>query len=96
MKIITVRVTQDDIDRGVRGSTTDCPVARALCRAVPNAFIRVWKDVAFVRIHRVEIPPKVRRFIHDFDDYRAVKPFSFEIDIPDINSRKLNLSPSAS
>jgi hypothetical protein len=84
-QVITVTVTQSDINEGLRGSIYICPVAQALSRALGAAAVTngyqwssggdwfIWHD----------LPTVARYWIGDYDNYRRVAPFSFEISAPD-------------
>lgn len=89
MKYI-VEVTQSDIDRGCRCSSMSCPVARALGRQIPGvSYVIVGCTGATVRLlsgdRRIRLPEEVRAFIKTFDHSfeEVVKPFTFELEIPD-------------
>ena len=83
---ITVTVTQDDIDGGVRDDGWNCPVARSCrrvfgrpCYAVPKS-IMVLKDwySGHDYVFR-NIPKSVQSFIADFDARKPVQPFTFTL-----------------
>lgn len=71
-----IQVTQDDIDRGCREDANNCPVARAVARAVPDAD-RVSVDMCDISIWvragagvvRIEVPTSdvVADWIEVFD-----------------------------
>jgi hypothetical protein len=81
----TVRVTQSDIDNGVRENPVSCPVARAIARATGKRvdFVGPVSGVSFVQ--DVYIPwgdaesEKIRGFIVDFDNGDPVRPIEFEL-----------------
>jgi hypothetical protein len=91
---ITVNVTQEDINRGVRQNGERCPVALALIRALALAsgelIIRptialssgfVCANVlGFDRHHDYPIPGAARDFIQKFDRGLHVEPFTFEFE----------------
>lgn len=83
--IVKIDVTQEDIEKGITGSCTRCPVALALRRAVPeatNAVVR--KDCISVNPYDFYVesitPQKVAWFIFDFDGGGPAHPFTFEVD----------------
>ncbi len=88
MRKVQVRVTQEDIECGTRGSAQCCPVARALQRIVQEPFVRghggsyvkeitgvgkVYGDLFF--------PVSVATFVTSFDKGAMVVPFEFEVEI---------------
>lgn len=82
----TISVTQADIDKGCKGNTENCPVAKAVARAFPTSD---WVSVGFmigVRLTEkgrycdwVSTPAVARRFIKLFDAGAPVEPFKFKI-----------------
>jgi len=80
-----IRVTQDHIDHGLRGSATSDPVALAL---QDEGFIRpyvgpdlIWVDGrngGFMR-QTTMTPDSVVLFMKEFDNGVSVKPFQFEV-----------------
>jgi hypothetical protein len=88
--ITKIEVTQEDIDKGVRGTTCLCPVALAIRRSlkVPlachmNKSIRITKPEYPPEVYKARSPVSVLDFVHGFDNYLEVKPFTFELDIPE-------------
>ena len=81
-----IKVTQKDIDKGVRSSCYYCPIAHAFKRAVKNnndcdsyvctSYIVYRPDD---KRDRYELPKEARKFIKHFDNSRPVEPFSFEL-----------------
>ncbi len=92
MKTIKIEVTQDDIDNGLQGNCISCPIGRAINRLLnQNYFGRATYDL--VKIHSkpscgvvyvYPMPIHGGNFITSFDKCYKVKPFSFDIDIPEI------------
>jgi hypothetical protein len=87
MRTVTVNVTQEDIDRGRRGSCGRCPVARAIRRdaRLTNILVDPFYVVvglatpAFFTVH---LPRIARRFIEAFDAGRPVRPIAFPLRVP--------------
>lgn len=80
---ITVNVTQEDIDKGKRGSCADCPIALAAIRALGTDEVRVTSDAIYWMglsvLRHAPIPEAGWMFIGGFDGGEKVHPFSFEI-----------------
>lgn len=85
---IKVKVTDEDIDKGVRHDCDWCPVARAVKRAlygkpgdalIPDGPVKVNKFRIEIDGGRMVAPPSVLKFVEDFDSEEAVSPFEFEI-----------------
>ena len=87
---LTVQVTQDDIDAGVRDSCSRCPVAFALQRLANVRFAIVNKHhatVVFGNDLQATVNEDARsedlfRRIHRFDLHGRMEPFSFSINVP--------------
>lgn len=75
---MTIEVTQEDIDRGRRGSCFECPVARAASRAV-GAEVSTDRYLFYLPTAKIKTPTEVAKFIHAFDGGEPVAPFSFEL-----------------
>lgn len=86
MKII-IEVTQRDINLGYAKQAMNCPIARACNRhkqfnkASCYDFIENRSNSRL--LWRVEMPIKAFQFIQAFDTGKLVKPFSFDLEIPD-------------
>lgn len=87
---VTVNVTQEDIDRGKPMDPSLCPVMYGVWRAGLHPKIyAVGRSGFFGQHHDFKNPPliapvaAVREFIDRFDDGKKVKPFSFEIEVPE-------------
>lgn len=85
-----INVTSNDIQRGKAGEPCWCPVARAIRRAGRAHKIRVSADeerisIGYSRIGKqsisVSTPPKVSRFIAEYDMCIPVEPFTFELNL---------------
>lgn len=90
-KTIRINVTQEDIFNGARCSSSKCPVAQALHKIIKPEFhfsIGI-SDFTLIRRHPSKIlaegviSDEVKTFIRDFDSYNQVKPFSFDLTIPE-------------
>ena len=86
---VRVRVTQDDIDAGVRCDCVRCPVALALMRAVPGcreALVDCARfDMDMVdgpNLYDVPLPIEVVNAIADFDTGAGMSPFEFDLTLP--------------
>lgn len=74
-----IRVTQQHIEEGRRGSCRECPIALAIVSA---GFFKAWVGASQIRANGklwCDTPPEVYRFIQKFDTNKRVKPFEFEI-----------------
>lgn len=82
---ITVDVTQQDIDCGYPSSGLTCPVALALKRIRPSE--AGWVCAGPLELHiggqKWETPDEVFQFMDNFDKGKAVKPFSFTLEVED-------------
>jgi hypothetical protein len=82
---MTINVTQEDIDKGVRRISDCCPVALSLFR-LGYTGITVEHDEVFLTTEHDDyvfaLPDTVAEFIRDFDRRDEVSPFSFELEIP--------------
>ncbi len=79
--IVSLSVTQEDIDNGIKSSPTKCPVALALTRAMK-------KDNCAMGISRIILsgelkntPQAILDFVYDFDRGKSVKPFELTFSI---------------
>ncbi len=85
--IVTIEVTQADIDAGVREDCGLCPVARAVSRStkqdvsVYDVCLTLWDRGT--RSTQIGLPADVRQFVKMFDAGESVRPFSFTIDLPE-------------
>lgn len=83
LKRMTINVTQEDINKGVRNSCTKCPVALAVHRAL-NKMVRVGFSGVRVEfsigvLQFLRIPQECQDFMARFDFGMPVQPFEFEI-----------------
>lgn len=85
---IKIEVTQKDIDSGVESDVEACPVWRGVRRVVKRG-MRVLVDHISIDLRingmweELFTPQRAINFMKRFDDGRAVKPFSFDLDIPE-------------
>lgn len=80
--MITVHVTQADIDAGVPSNSCGCPVALAVQR-VCKPRVRVATGSMTVGQAFFVLPDVAFRFVADFDAGRPVAPFTFEVQLGD-------------
>lgn len=83
--IITVK--QEHINEGKFRSPYSCPIAKAL-KEKQILFHGVTQEgidftTSFADDTRVALPDEAIQFINDFDEHIPVKPFEFEINIPE-------------
>jgi len=87
-----IRVTQQDIDRGVQGNSFHCPVARAVKRAFKGA--EVWvREIIIITKSGSRLtcvaPPEVEDFMERYDsailEFESPRPFSFSLDATELN-----------
>jgi hypothetical protein len=90
--IVQVPVTAKDIFLGKRGDPRSCAVARALNNIlVPGIRAKVYvcdvvltlADYFSYRL-TLELPEEVTTFIADVDLFGAVKPMTFELNMPSL------------
>jgi hypothetical protein len=82
---VKLKITQDNIDHGLRGSSTSDPVALAL---KDKGFVRPYVGINEITVHgrnnvvflkKCPTPPEVLAFLERFDQSLAVEPTSFEV-----------------
>ena len=76
-----ITVTADDIKRGNRQDCFECPVARAVRRAMSKSAWVGYFTMGWDGSKARKLPKKVASFVSRFDSGKPVKPFSFEIDL---------------
>lgn len=79
-----IRVTQEHINKGVRGSCRNCPVALAMEDAgiyKPRVGIDLSGTINDEK-YRWFLPKEVARFMHEFDNL-TMNEAPFEFEIPD-------------
>ena len=74
-------VTALDIRRGKKQSSSHCPVARAIHRAMGNKLAVVNYENVLIKNVEYPMPPTCRFFISDFDGGAKVVPISFTLRI---------------
>lgn len=96
IKNITIYVTREDIKKGVKSSLYKCPIARAIarkriksiCSGMPLGFPYGKSDAAKYKRKEYEIlsraPNAAVDFMHKFDDEGKVKPFSFVMQLREV------------
>ena len=87
-KIVTVNVTQENIDKGDVDSGYSYPIALALNTIINTNLVGFYVDtkkLLFSRNMRIDsssrIPKVARDFIDDFDNEKPVKPITFQVAI---------------
>jgi hypothetical protein len=85
---ITVSVTEEDINKGIIGSSCSCPVALAIKKSTnfhPSVdhYTAALLNPEDDGLTLCDLPHSVRCFIFAFDDHKPVRPFTFELEIPD-------------
>lgn len=82
-----INVTQEDIDKGLVCSYSDCPVARALFRVTGRRYDVTSDCHGLVKFpagefydlnYNDDLPYEVKKLIDDFDNKLKVKPITFE------------------
>ena len=79
-----IEITQHDIDYGVRGEYSLCPIARAVKRKingeviVSGDHISIFTTDIIRKYSYYKLPQKAKDFMQRFDDGKKVKPFTFE------------------
>jgi len=75
-----VTVTQQHIDKGVKGSCGFCPIALAIKEAFNTDYVLVASDLDIGEsIRDFPTPEEVQQFYCDFDRGQPVQPFTFEL-----------------
>jgi len=78
-----IQVTQEDIDKGNPKDCKDCPVWRALSRALKRKDLSVGIWSCFIRkAPPITFPENVAILIENMIDGKEVEPFEFNIEIP--------------
>lgn len=77
---ITVSVTQEDIDKGIREDCNRCAIALAVARLYPNSEVLVSSGISISTPEAFQtyvIPKEAGFFMDKFDDGEKVEPFTF-------------------
>ncbi len=102
--VVTINVTKEDILRGCRRMSSECAVARAINRVVREIgfiaklnsnFICFMTTKGVIDTQTVSTPLAVASFIiqYDTDDtYYACQPFSFDLDLPFIKEKDVDVA----
>jgi hypothetical protein len=82
---MTIYVTCSNIERGVQHAAYNCPVAlgckdRGLDAGISESTIVIHQPDGTIDI---PTPPQVWHFIREFEAGRPVKPFEFELPVPE-------------
>ena len=89
-RTVRVRVTQEDIDAGVRGDCASCPVARAVARIAPTGWlvdvglstVAIFKPGRLLQAMDFHLPDDVVAAITRFDEQGEMSPFEFDLPLP--------------
>ncbi len=75
-----IKVTQEDIDRGIRCSTAHCPIVFAIRRETGNS-ASVHLPVVYINgLDVADLPLSAMQFVVAFDRGQPVEPFEFEFE----------------
>lgn len=87
---LTIEVTADDIQNGIRSDNCECAVARALKR-IPGVQPSAWVEFGAASIEydldgqvydlTLTFPPEATEFIQAFDCGDPVRPFTFTAEL---------------
>jgi hypothetical protein len=83
--IVTISVTQEDIDKGNRYESSSCPIALAIHRNKECQSVRVGSDKIIFEdlngeVHNfIHLSKEIKAFVKKFDTCKKVKPFEFEL-----------------
>lgn len=88
---VKIEVTEMDIKRGKRGDICKCPIARATNRLLKSArvtgfatlYLNTKRDRSGISRSYV-LPKKAYNFVQCYDSHKAVKPFSFTVNVDPI------------
>ena len=104
--IVEINVTQEHIDKGVKGDCDNCPIWHAIRPLISDNYdFSIYGDTCNIydkecrddkHVAERWLPMLATQFISDFDDDGKpnlglepveIKPFTFELDIPEIYLR---------
>ncbi len=78
-----IKVTQDDINTGIKNSYHCCPVSRAVKRQTNSQLVfTTYRKIILSKDCKKLVfsaSRSVQRFIKKFDDGKPVKPFNFKL-----------------
>ena len=77
----TIKVTREDISKGMPLESDACPISLAIKRTMKVKRVDVSAYEITVGSTKMSIPRSAKRFMLDFDDGRPVKPFSFQLSL---------------
>ena len=80
---MTIKVTQEHIDSGLRAVACLCPVALAMKDTTGDTWTVGCQKASAAGVSRITLPQPVRDFIVDFDVGNPVQPFDFDIPKPE-------------
>lgn len=75
------RVSQKNIANGQPCEPSYCPVALAMCEALPDVYIRVGYKYINIENKEYPTPVKVVIFLSGYDRTGEGQPFEFELEI---------------
>lgn len=77
---ITIKVTEEDIQKGTKSDSSCCPIALACIRQIKKSWSEVHRLLVFLHPdERILETQGIYEFIHKFDDDFLVEPFEFEL-----------------
>ena len=82
-------VTETDIKTGIKNNCDYCPIANSIKGTIPAIDVRVTaSDVIIFQYNRkanetIKLPQNAIDFIKSFNKGEPVKPFTFELDLPE-------------
>jgi hypothetical protein len=88
---LNVSLTQNDLSKGLRRNSTECPVARSIKRAVPPDYnVTVTRETIHItnedgHTKTLHTPLAVASVVNAVDSgwIKHVKPFNFTLTVPD-------------
>lgn len=86
MKRITVQVGTEDIERGVSRDPWKCPVSNAMFRLTGQRYCVYPSSMYPLGMKRAQtlLPSEATRWIVHYDRTRLGRPFSFEVDLAEV------------
>ena len=89
MRTVEISVTAKDITEGDAEECTSCPIALAAARKFPDRRVRVYPlSIVLAAIgtySRYMLPAEAIRFVDDFDNGHSVQPFTFQLEVPEVD-----------